>query len=196
MPDRKVAVEDIKYMLSSHYQGTPYDPYTTRDTGLRGIYRPIGISRTGVTSICQIRPWAPEPIRGLEWVCFGSTTFDAMLPVYTNVSRLPEYLSAVTLDVSTENFYWNSRLLGALADREYGACIQHIERYQNAMAVKGRQLVLEYDRRMAEAGDFALAEEANEAICAMGRRQTTQTLNKELLTVSERRKNGYNREDN
>lgn len=25
-PDRKVTVEDVKYILSSHYQGTPYDP--------------------------------------------------------------------------------------------------------------------------------------------------------------------------
>ena len=27
VPERKVTPEDIKYMLSSHYQGTPYDPY-------------------------------------------------------------------------------------------------------------------------------------------------------------------------
>ena len=27
VPERKVTVEDVKYVLSSHYQGTPYDPY-------------------------------------------------------------------------------------------------------------------------------------------------------------------------
>ena len=26
-PERKVTIEDIKYVLSGHYQGTPYDPY-------------------------------------------------------------------------------------------------------------------------------------------------------------------------
>ena len=26
-PDRKITIEDVKYVLSSHYQGTPYDPY-------------------------------------------------------------------------------------------------------------------------------------------------------------------------
>ena len=26
-PERKVTIEDIKYVLSSHYQGTPFDPY-------------------------------------------------------------------------------------------------------------------------------------------------------------------------
>ena len=53
VPDRKVAVEDVKYLLSAHYQGTPYDPYTNRDTGKRGMYRSIGINRTGVTSVAR-----------------------------------------------------------------------------------------------------------------------------------------------
>lgn len=30
VPERKVAAEDIQYLLSSHYQGTPYDPYAGR----------------------------------------------------------------------------------------------------------------------------------------------------------------------
>ncbi len=196
VPDRKVTVEDVKDILSSHYQGTPYNPYSSQDTGKRGMYRSIGINRTGVTSICQIRPDVPEAIRGIEWVCFGSTTFDAMLPVYANVSRIPRYLSGVTLDVSTENFYWGSRLIAALADHNYGACIQNIERYQKAVAVKGRRLVLEYDRRMAESDDFSLAEEANEKLAEMVREQTTSTLNAVLMDASERMKNGYNRADN
>lgn len=196
VPDRKVTVEDVKYLLSSHYQGTPYNPYTSQDTGKRGMYRSIGINRTGVTSVCQIRGDVPEPIRGIEWICFGSTTFDAILPVYANVDAMPAYLSKVTLDVSTENFYWGSRLIGALADHNYASCVQQIERYQNAVAVKGRQLVREYDCKMIESGDYGLAKEANEALARMAKEQTTATLNKVLLDASEHMKNGYNRADN
>ena len=194
-PDRKVAVEDVKYLLSTHYQGTPYNPYTNQDTGKRGMYRSIGINRTGVTSVCQIRPDAPEAIRGVEWICFGSTTFDAMLPVYTNVHAMPKYLSAVTLDVSTENLYWASRLIGVLADHNYAACIQQIERYQLAVFTRGRQLLREYDRRMAESGDYSLTREANEALADMAREQTTETLNMILLEASQHMKNGYNLAD-
>ena len=194
VPERKVAVEDVQYMLSAHYQGTPYNPYTSQDTGKRGMYRSIGINRTGVTTICQIRPDAPQAAKGLEWVCFGSTTFAAMLPVYANVARLPEYLSRVTLQTSTENYYWGSRLIGALADANYSACIQQIERYQKAVACKGRQLVREYDARIRE--DAGLMEEANEKLCAMAREQTLDTLGKVLLVASEHMKNGYNRADN
>ena len=196
VPDRRVAAEDVKYLLSGHFQGTPYNPYSSQDTGRRGMYRSIGINRTGVTSICQIRPDMPEPIRGIEWICFGSTTFDAMLPVYANVPKMPRYLSTVTLDASTENFYWGSRLIAALADANYAAAIQHIERYQNAVATKGRQLVAEYDRKMIEAGKCDQMEKANDALCAMAREQTISTLNKVLQVASEHMKNGYNRADN
>jgi dipeptidase len=196
VPDRKVAVEDVKYMLSSHYQGTDFDPYIARDTGKRGIYRPIGINRTGVTAVCQIRPGAPEAVKGLEWVCFGSTTFDALLPVYTNVGKLPDYLSRVELSASTENFYWGSRLIGALADSAYGQCIQIIERYQNAVMTKGRRIIREYDERIAGSGDAALAEEANEALAKMAKEQTDDTLTKVLHEASQKMKNGYSRADN
>ena len=109
-PERLLAVEDVKYLLSAHYQGTPYNPYSNQDSGKRGMYRSIGINRTGVTTVCQIRPDKPEKVKGLEWICFGSTTFAAMLPVYPNVPKIPDYLSKVTLDTSTENFYWGSRI--------------------------------------------------------------------------------------
>ena len=185
VPDRKVDAADVAYLLSTHYEGTPYNPYSGQDTGKRGIYRSIGINRTGVSSICQIRPYVPDPIKGVAWVCFGSTTFAAWLPVYTSTPELPDYLSKVTLDTSTENFYWGSRLIGALADKCFAAAQQNIERYQDAVAVRSRQIIREYDRKMADTGDFGLTKEANEKLCAMCKEETISTLNKVLLTTSE-----------
>ena len=196
VPDRKVTVEDVKYMLSSHYQGTPYNPYTNQDTGKRGMYRSIGINLTGVTSVCQIRPKAPEAVCGFEWICFGSTTFDALLPVYPQVPRMPKYLAEVTTDVSTENFYWASRLIGALADVSYSYSVQQIERYQQSVVTRGRQIVLEYDKRIAAGEDLSILQQANEELCRMAKELSTDTLNKVLQEVSVHMKNGYNRADN
>ncbi len=195
-PEKKVTAEDVKYLLSGNYQGTPYNPYTSQDTGVRGKYRSIGINRTGVTSICQIRPYAPEKVKGIEWICFGSTTFDAMFPVYPNVPKLPEYLSKVTLDASTENFYWASRLIGALADPHYAAVRQQIDRYQETMEIRGRKLILEYDRKIAETGDLRLAEEANRKLCKMAKEETVKALNAVTQAASEKMKNGYRLGDN
>ena len=195
-PERKLAAEDVHYLLSGHYQGTPYNPYTSQDTGKRGMYRSIGINRTGVTSICQARGYAPEAVKAVEWICFGSTTYSAMLPVYPNVEKMPRYLSDVTLDTSTENFYWGSRLIGALTDPIYAAGIQQIERYQNAVATEGRRIVREYDRKIAETGDEKLIAEANDKLCAMAKEKTIDTLNKLLLESTKHMKNGYNLADN
>ena len=196
VPDRKVTAEDVKYILSGHYQGTAYDPYTSQDTGRRGIYRSIGINRTGVTSICQIRSDVPDAVKGIEWICFGSTTYSAMLPVFTNVDRMPAYLSNVTLDASTENFYWGSRLIGALADPWYGSCVQFIDRYHNAVATEGRRIVLEYTKKVAEGSDPKVLTEANDKLAKMAKEETTKTLNSVLREASVHMKNGYNRADN
>ena len=196
VPDRKVTVEDVKYLLSGNFQGTPYNPYSNQDTGKRGIYRSIGINRTGVSSICQIRPDVPDPIKGIEWIFYGSSTFDAALPIYTNVPDIPKYLKNVTLDCSTDNFYWASRLIAAMADSHYATCIQLIERYQNAVMTRARQIVLEYDEKMIKSKDFSLTAEANEKLAAMAREETTDCLNKVLFDATSHMKNGYNRADN
>ena len=196
VPERKIAAEDVKHLLSLHFQGTDFDPYINRDTGKRGMYRSIGINRTGVTSICQIRPNVPDAIKGVEWIIFGPTTFAAALPVYTNVPKMPDYLSKVTLDTSTENFYWGARLIAALADPHFSSCVQLIERYENAVATKGRTLIREYDKKFAESGDLKLLSEANEKLAQMAKEQTIQTLNKVLREATVRMKDGYNLADN
>ena len=109
---------------------------------------------------------------------------------------MPAYLSNVTLDCSTENFYWSSCLIGALADHCYNQCVQHIDRYQEAVMTKGRQLLAEYDKKMLGSGDYSLSVEANEKLAKMAKEQSTKTLNKVLRVASETMKNGYNRADN
>ncbi|MBQ9822871.1 MAG: C69 family dipeptidase [Solobacterium sp.] len=196
VPERKISVEDVKYILSSYYQGTPYNPYQKADVSEKGIYRPIGISRTGVTTICQIRDYVPEEIKGIEWITYGSNAFNTAVPVYPRVSKLPKYLSDVTLDVSTENFYWASRLIDALADANYGTSIQLIERYQAAVAAKSHELLNKWDQEMIAAKDFSAAEKANEEICAMLKKETVKALNNVLLDASQHMKCGYSRADN
>ena len=196
VPEKKITVEDIKYILSSYYQGTPYNPYQKAEDPRKGIYRPIGISRTGVMAVLQIRGYMPEPLQGVEWVCFGANPFNTVVPVYVQTDRMPKYLSDVSLDVSTENFYWGSRLIGAMVDPHFGSCIQHIERYQMAVASRGHQLIGEYDRRMLERNDFSLIAEANEKICDMCKEETLKTLGKVLYEASLQMKCGYSRADN
>ena len=196
VPERKITEEEIKYILSSYYQGTPYNPYSKADNPKKGIYRPIGISRTGVMAILEIRDYVPDEIKAIEWICFGSNAFNSALPLYANVKSMPKYVSDVTLDCDSNNFYWSNRLIGCLADSNYGTAIQAIERYQAAIFNEGTKLINEYDKKFIEAKDVKLIAEANEKLCNMAKEVTTDTLNKVLLNASAHMKNGYSRSDN
>ena len=119
----------------------------------------------------------------------------AVAPLYQRAFDA-EYVSDVKTDVSTENFYWASRIIDTLTDHDYNTCIQDVERYQEAVVTKGRETVLEYDAKMTEKDSFGLAEEANSKLCDMAREKTTELLNKLVLESSKHMKNGYNRADN
>lgn len=197
-PERKVTVEDVKYALSLHYQGTPYDPYGAAGTpATRGSYRPIGINRNGQLAVIQLRPYAPEASRAIQWMAFGSNAFNALVPLFANVERVPEYLANTTATVTTESFYWANRIAAALADPHFNACAPHIERYQEAVGGRGHNLVAKTDKALSESDAPAheTLEAANDEICQMLREKTDELLNNVLLTSSLGMKNAFARSD-
>lgn len=208
VPENKVTLEDVKYVLSSHYQGTPYDPYASYgDDRLRGAYRSIGVNRNDFLGCYQIRPYAPASFRSIEWIAFASNPFNVMAPFYTNITKTPDYLSNTSdTTVSTDNFYWNSRLIAVLTDASYGKSLNHIEHYEMAVGSKAHELIRRYDEKMEEKAEgkdasaapaeiTALCEEANDAIAAMLRRETATTLGEVLYEASNHMKNQYARSD-
>lgn len=197
VPEHKITVEEVKYILSSHFQGTPYDPYGKVADPERGKYRPIGISRTAFMSIAQIRPNLPKEYAAIEWICFGSNAFNAMVPFYSHTSVVPAYFGGTTMEISTDAFYWSSRLLGALADAHFGLCGILIERYQDAVANEASALIHRYDKEFAKSDDLPKAiAKANETIAAMAKKETEKALDAILFAASCAMKNGYNRSDN
>lgn len=195
VPEKKITVEDIKYVLSSHYQGTPYDPLGKIDDPRKKIYRPIGVAKTGVMAVLQIRPYMPKQLKGLEWICFGPNPYNTVCPLYTWADRMPKYFANVGMDVSTENFYWNSRLLGALADGNFRTCCQDIERYQLAVSSRGHEIINSYDRQMLKSKDYSLIQKANEELAAMAKEETSKTLYKIVDTVSKHMNVNFDRAD-
>ncbi|MBQ3660648.1 MAG: C69 family dipeptidase [Firmicutes bacterium] len=201
-PERKVTVEDVKYVLSAHYQGTTYDPYASSSEPLhKGELRPIGINRNNFLSLTQIRPDKPEPIRILEWVTMGSNVFNAFVPFYANVDKTPEYFANTTVKVTTESFYWANRIIAAMADASYAKCKAHIERYQLAVQAEGWKIIKETDKQFealkhkTNATAIRMQEKANERIAAMVREKTDDLLDKVLRERSNQMKNAYARAD-
>jgi dipeptidase len=196
VPEKKITPEDIKYVLSSHYQGTPFDPYGHGREA--GMFRSIGINRTDFMGLLQIRNDVDEAYRAVEWIAEGSNAFNVMAPFYTNVSRTPDYLASTTGRVSTDSFYWSSRLIGALADASYGKSQNLIERYTLAVGAQAHEIICRYDEKLkGKSGKEAeaLCEAANEEMAAMLKKETDRTLYKVLYEASNHMRNSYNRSD-
>ena len=200
VPEKKITVEDVKYVLSSHFQGTPYDPYAPYgDKTMKGAYRSIGINRNDFVSVIQMRPEQKKYHSTIEWVAFASNAFNVLAPFYADVEETPDYLSNTTAEVSTDNLYWCSRMIAAMADASYRTSIFHIERYQENVMAKGHALVNEYDKLLEQEQDPAkqmqLKAEANQKIAEMLKKETASTLDKVLYELSNQMKNAYSRSD-
>ena len=208
-PERKVTIEDVKYVLSSHYQGTPYDPYGKKGSEeTRKMYRPIGINRQSELSVIQMRPYAPVAYRCLQWIAFGSNPFNALVPFYTNVDTTPAYLDDTTARVTTENFYWANRVIAALADAHFPDNQAAIGRYQEKTGAYGHAGVIATDKALGntfadsdvESTDNAQVrrrlEEANQALADKLRADTDKLLDEVLYTTSMKMHNGFFLSDN
>ena len=200
IPEKKITVEDVKYVLSSHYQGTPYDPYGAYgDKSMQGAYRSIGINRNDFISLIQMRPEYEKDSRTIEWVAYASNAFNVLVPFYADVEETPDYLSNTTETVSTDNFYWNSRMIAAMADASYRSSLFHIERYQECVMSNGHELINRYDALLEQETDaqkrLALKTEANQKIAEMVKKASLDTLDKVLYELSCQMKNAYSRSD-
>ncbi len=200
VPEHKITPEDVKYALSSYFQGTPFNPYGDKgESSLKGIFRPVGINRTSFMELIHMRPHKAADNSILEWLSFASNAFNVMVPFYASVSKTPEYLSNTTEQVSTDNFYWTSRLIAALADASYHQSILHIERYQLAVASKSHELINKYDKLLAQttiaSEQLALREKANAELAHMAKEEADKTLLKVLDTTSSLMKNSFSRSD-
>lgn len=199
VPEHKVTLEEIKYVLSSHYQGTDFDPYSKHADPLKkGMFRPIGVNRVNFMEITQMRPYVPAQIAALSWICTASNAFNAIVPFYANVNNTPAYLKNTGKLPTTESFYWANRYIGALADAAFHENSSNIERYQVLMACKGHELINRYDAEyLAGINEDVCSylEKCNQNTADLAKKETYALLDKVLYTTSLGMKNKFARSD-
>ena len=211
-PERKITIEDVKYVLSSHYQGTPYDPYgKLGDQRTRHMFRPIG----------------PQVSRAIQWIAYGSNPFNTLVPFFPNVNSTPKYLEDTTTRVTSENFYWENRIIAALCDSSFADTANAVERYQEKTGAMGHRMVASTDEQIErlvgdvtdefdaedEIGDVQPMEPdeiieavrngeareilaaANETMAAQLKEETDKLLDSVLYTASMNMKNGFHMSD-
>ena len=200
VPEAKITPEDVKYVLSGHYQGTPYDPYAKHgDASLRGALRPIGVNRNNFVSLVQISAEGPEETRAIEWIAYGSNVYNALVPLFPWTDEIPAYFGNTGDLPSTESFYWANRMIAALADPHFARCASALERYQQKLQAEARRVIQLAAREAAKEEDRAkreaLLSAANREVEKLAREQTGKLLGDVLYESSCGMKNAFARSD-
>lgn len=198
-PERRISVEDIDVLMSSHFEGTPYDPYGTLGTDeTRHRYRPIGINRTGHMVALQVRGYVEGANRTIMWISYGSGPFNTVAPFYPHVRDTPAYLRDTTALVTTDSFYWTNRIIAALADAHFVSTSNALERYRETVIAYGHRLVCDTDEAMAQASGeqaWQVLERANECMAERLRKETNDVLAAVLYEASNGMRNAFHMSD-
>ena len=120
--------------------------------------------------------------------------------MFSAVTKIPVYFSNTKKEISTDSFYWQNRLIAAMADASYQKSRFHIERYQGSVQAKCYQLIEEYKKEVSkkkreQAEITAMLEECNEKISAVCKKETAELLDKVLYEASSLMKICYSRSD-
>ncbi|MGX7351651.1 peptidase C69 [Enterococcus canis] len=120
----KITLEDIQYLLGSHYNETNFDPLGSGSQQDKLRYRPIGLNRTQNSHVLQLRNDVPEAYSALMWLCIGFPTFSPYLPFYTNMTETPASYRDVPETLDLNYSYWFYRTMSMLVEAHYSDFLQ------------------------------------------------------------------------
>ncbi|KRL23389.1 C69 family dipeptidase [Lentilactobacillus kisonensis] len=192
--DHKITIEDIKYILSSHYQDTPYDPFTPGANSQTSPYRPIGFNRNQELSLLQIRPYVQANHAAIQWLAFAENPFNTLTPFYTNVLDTPDCYRDTTKILDSHNAYWANRLISLIVADHYQELIADVETYQQATLAYGHQRIAKVDKAVENKQDSALMQalsQANERTADRIMKDTEELLTKLVIKASENSRGAF-----
>lgn len=181
--DRLLYLDDLKYVLGSHFQNTPYDPLGKAPE--KNKFRPISLAKTQESHLLQLRPNLPVEIAGLHWVAMGVTAQSVFVPVYAGSTDVHPAYKAGQKTYSSDSAYWVYKLLGVLVDPHYAQFGPKVLDLKKELAVKFTQIIKQTDAKALTIDDPLVLSElltkASLEMQALGLSET-QKLTAELIT--------------
>ena len=183
-PERKISVEDIQYLLASHYNETVYDPLGSGTPEQRKVYRAISLSRTAQSHILQMRTNVNEKHAAVQWVEFGVPSFCPWVPFFTNANDTDTSYRELPDHMDWKNAFWLYEALATIVESHYNEFIEPAEDYKKALNSWARQHIAEADKRAAslEGEQLTTYLTAQNHLIARHYEQETKKLIMKLLT--------------
>ncbi|MGM0216916.1 C69 family dipeptidase [Enterococcus sp. AZ109] len=194
--NRKITIEDVKWVLSSHFENTVYDPYGNGTEEQKSLFRPIGINRNHNVHILELRNHVPDEIAGIHWLAYGANTFNAVVPFYANVNDTPiSYRDADgTFDLT--KMYWLSCTTALIGDSDYDAYADFRNTFELQAMSAFRRIQLKADTEvMNQENTQAYLEKVNEELAQVSLERATKLLGDMVKFGSNRMKLRYSLND-
>lgn len=192
--NRKISIEDVKFVLSSHFENTKYDPYGNGTESDKKLFRPIGINRNHNVHILQVRNNVPKEIAGVQWLAYGANTFNTVVPFYTNINDTPAPYKDATGTFDLNNMYWLSTTTALLGDTDYDLYVDMRNDYELDAMSAYRKIQNETDAKLGKDVTAEL-EEANKKLADKALKLQTKLLGDMVIMGSEHMKLRYNLND-
>lgn len=152
-PDRKVSLNDMKWMMRDHFEGTPMD--MTKDIGA-GPYavpyrwrpmtfkvdgkeylneRAIATQQTGFSFVSQMNSAHPDLMRGILWFGVDDANTCVYVPMYSCITAVPYEFAKGNGDLLTLSWdaaFWVTSYVANQAYHQYSKMIDDIRRVQKA----------------------------------------------------------------
>lgn len=143
-PDHKLTVADVESGLENYYQGTPNDPYTTKNPEEK--YRPISVMRAQQSHILQTRENLPRPIANVIYLELGMTALGIYVPFYQGAT-IPDYYQLATDKADDNSAFWKFRKLQTLAMQNFPKYAPWVQSgfSQLNQQIQGQQVKFEAD---------------------------------------------------
>ncbi|MDE6283344.1 MAG: C69 family dipeptidase [Muribaculaceae bacterium] len=151
-PDSVLTVDDMKWMMRDHFEGTPYDmttdvgagpfkvPYRWRPMefevdSVKYVHeRAIATQQTGWSFVAQLRDDLPDYLKGLLWFGTDDANTCVYLPVFCSVTEVPVQLGHGDTNTFDRNSnFWMNNLVANQAYNRYSQMIPDIRRVQKGL---------------------------------------------------------------
>ncbi|MGR3741308.1 C69 family dipeptidase [Companilactobacillus sp. DQM5] len=151
--NRKISIEDVQYILKSHFNETEFDPLGNGTEEQKTTYRSISLSRTANSHIIQIRNSVPESVRGVQWLGFGVPTFCPHVPFFANVTDTDDSYKNVPNKMKLTSAYWLNEALSMIVESHYKEFKQDDIDYQKALSQWARTKIDAVDNEISNKKD-------------------------------------------
>lgn len=172
---KKITREDIEFVLGSHYQNTPFDPFGKGTEEEKHRFRPIGLNRTQNAHILQIRNDVAADKAAIMWLCIGGPTFTPFVPFFANMSDTDPSYNNTSMDYNMNDAWWYYKSLAALVESHYPQFVQLDTDYLNELNQYYRRRVHEIIDDAGDKSGAALTEyltKANQETVAYTRKRS------------------------